>query len=110
MVTAGWMMRIKMPLSATLMDLQHFADSLERRKRGADPQAVLTSRLSKESVAVNLNQEGGTALKDGNPEDLLSGNKTVTFSRNDGEEISDENPVEFGFILSLMKNRKTEKP
>ena len=90
----------------TLMDLQHFADSLERRKRGADTQAVLTSRLSKESVVVNLNQEGGTALKDGNPEELLSGNKTVTFSRNDGEEISDENPVEFGF--NLVPDEKQE--
>ena len=81
-----------------LVDLQYYTNSREILKANLDTISSVTSRISPKAVGVNLNEKG-TRIKSGNPEDLLGTNGSVVFQNRKGTEISEENPVEFGFHL-----------
>lgn len=88
-----------------LVDLQYYVNSKARLDEGKHTQAPLSSAIVPESVKVNLSPQ--TTASGGSVEDLLKGNGNVVSLQNiGGTEISETNPVEFGFNLQSAQQEE----
>ncbi len=89
-----------------LVDLQYYVNSRAKLNAGVDMTASLSSVVVPEAVKVNLSTE--TEVAEGSSlEDILKENgKTVSLQNRDGLEISDVNPVEFGFNLQSKEQEE----
>ncbi len=82
-----------------LVDLQYYANSKARINENADTKASLYSRLSPDSVQVNINP--ASTQVSGDVGELLKDNGSIVRLQNtNGTEISEAAPVEIGFNLT----------
>jgi len=95
----------------SLVDLQYYVNSRAKQQNPRmDTTAFLCSDIVPEAVKVNLSP--GTEVAEGSPEDILKDkddDKVVVLKNKDGEDISEDNPVEFGFNLQSREQEELKE-